>query len=315
MNTSAAPYTVETLFTPEFRQALGALRRQPRLAAVGLRTGGHAATVRGDGLEFADHRPYGPGDDPRFVDWNAWARFRHLVVKRFTVEHDRPLAVLVDRSDSMGWGNPPKDRLGRQLAGALVALARAGHDRAGIWAAGAEGDPAFAVGADRGGGEGAVGRVWEQLAALPRGSADRPLAEVVAAWVRAAPGRGPLVWITDGWGADLEDVPRALDVLGASRRPFSMVQVTTRDEEEGLEDGWFELVEVETSGRRRIHVDPEVRGHYQAAVQAYRSKLVERTRRRGGVFLSLTADLAAGTALAELSRADILRDRVRSPGD
>lgn len=314
-NPASAPYTVAGLFPPEFRSALGNLRRQPRAVAAGPVSGAHAAVVRGDGLEFADHRPYTPGDDPRFVDWNAWARFRHLIVKRFTVEHDRPLAVLLDRSDSMAWGEPAKDRLGRQVAGALVSLARASHDRAGVWASGGAGDPGWVAGADRGGGEGSMGRVWQALATLPRRSEGRALAEEVAAWVRAAPGRGPLVWITDAFGVDLEDGVRAVELLGRCRRPFSVVQITTRDEQEGLEDGAFELVEAESGATRKVTVDAAVRDRYRQAVVDYRERLVTTARRRGGVFLALAADLSPALALAQLRQHDVLRDAVRAPGE
>jgi len=312
---TTAPYTLEGLFSAEFRHALGVLRRQPRVAAAGRRSGGHTAVIRGDGLEFADHRAYVAGDDPRFVDWSAWARFRHLVVKRFTVEHDRPLAILLDRSLSMAWGEPAKDRLARQVAGALVALARASHDRAGVWAAGAADDPGFVGGADRGGGEAAVGRVWQLLAGLARDGTDRPLAQTVTAWLRMAPGRGPLVWITDAWGSDLADGLQAVEILGRSRRPFSVVQVTSADERDGVDDGWFELVDVESASRRRVRVDSPLRERYARSVREYRDQLALRARQRGGVFLSLAAELTPAQALVALGRADVLCDRVRAAGE
>ena len=43
-----------------------------------------AVKARGSSAEFAEHRPYFPGDDVRRIDWNAYARLEELV--RFSGE-------------------------------------------------------------------------------------------------------------------------------------------------------------------------------------------------------------------------------------
>ncbi len=50
---------------------------------------------------FQDHRPYVPGDDPRHIDWQAYARSEHYTMKLYR-EEVRPIADLVlDCSASM----------------------------------------------------------------------------------------------------------------------------------------------------------------------------------------------------------------------
>src|SRR6476646_1467267 len=44
--------------------------------------GEHRALRRTTGIEFADFRPYSPGDDLRRVDWNAYARLGTLQVRQ-----------------------------------------------------------------------------------------------------------------------------------------------------------------------------------------------------------------------------------------
>jgi uncharacterized protein (DUF58 family) len=55
----------------------------------------------GSSIDFQDHRPYVPGDDPRHIDWYAYARSGHYTMKLYR-EEVRPLAdLVVDASRSM----------------------------------------------------------------------------------------------------------------------------------------------------------------------------------------------------------------------
>jgi Uncharacterized conserved protein (some members contain a von Willebrand factor type A (vWA) domain) len=70
---------------------------------LGLRrTTGHVAgSGAGSSIDFQDHRPYVPGDDPRHIDWQAYARSGTYTMKLYR-EEVRPLADLVlDASPSM----------------------------------------------------------------------------------------------------------------------------------------------------------------------------------------------------------------------
>ncbi|MFC4553003.1 MULTISPECIES: DUF58 domain-containing protein [Halorussus] len=59
----------------------------------------------GEGLTFADYRRYAPGDQPRFIDWNLYARTDELYVKQFEAERNFTVHVLVDASASMDFGD------------------------------------------------------------------------------------------------------------------------------------------------------------------------------------------------------------------
>src|ERR687886_247940 len=81
-----------------------------------------ALAARRPALEFADHRPYSPGDDPRLVDWRAYARLDRLYLKQFLEERSRTLTLLLDASASLDWGDGAahKGRYARQVAAALA---------------------------------------------------------------------------------------------------------------------------------------------------------------------------------------------------
>ena len=88
---------------------------------------------RGGRIEFADHRPYATGDDPRLVDWSAFARTGRLFVKEFEREEDLAVLVVVDASASMALHG--KLRAAQRLAYALCYLALSGGSRARVAAA------------------------------------------------------------------------------------------------------------------------------------------------------------------------------------
>jgi hypothetical protein len=73
---------------------------------LGLRrTSGHVAGAgAGSSIDFQDHRPYVPGDDPRHIDWQAYARSGHYTMKLYR-EEVRPLVdIVLDASPSMFLG-------------------------------------------------------------------------------------------------------------------------------------------------------------------------------------------------------------------
>jgi uncharacterized protein (DUF58 family) len=83
--------------------------------------------------EFAEYRAYAEGDDPRFIDWNVYARTEKTYIKRFLGDTNSHLMILLDASASMGFGGPPvsKLRYGQFLAASLSFLAARQHDAVG----------------------------------------------------------------------------------------------------------------------------------------------------------------------------------------
>jgi uncharacterized protein (DUF58 family) len=79
-------------------------------------TGGRHARLPGQGEEFYGHRPYYEGDDLRRVDWHAYQRTGHTYVKEMTRGVEGRLAVVVDASSSMCFGEPTRFTLARQTA-------------------------------------------------------------------------------------------------------------------------------------------------------------------------------------------------------
>ena len=100
------------------RYALRTPRNLPA-GTVGLHQGARA----GSSLEFKEHRDYEPGDDLRHIDWNAYARSDHLVVKLFHEEVTPHLDVILDASRSMALAGSAKSEAALALAGFVAAAA------------------------------------------------------------------------------------------------------------------------------------------------------------------------------------------------
>lgn len=112
------------------------LRRLERLSLQAQRTlrgnpssGEHLSRQQIPATILSDHRPYTSGDDLRYVDWNAYARQEHVLVKLGEAEQDVHVHLLLDTSGSMAWGDPPRLRAAQRLVAALGYLALAHSDR------------------------------------------------------------------------------------------------------------------------------------------------------------------------------------------
>lgn len=63
--------------------------------------GEFAGSGTGSSLDFQDHRVYSPGDDPRHINWQAYARTGHYTMKLFREEVRPVVDLIVDVSGSM----------------------------------------------------------------------------------------------------------------------------------------------------------------------------------------------------------------------
>ena len=118
-----------TFFDEVFLNKLERLALLSRRAAVGQLQGERRSSKRGYSVEFADFRPYVPGDDFRRIDWNAYARLERFFIKLFVEEEDLTVHFLLDVSQSMDWGQPNKLQFSTRAAGAIAYVALVGLDR------------------------------------------------------------------------------------------------------------------------------------------------------------------------------------------
>lgn len=126
------------LLPPETLAGLADLELVARTAVNGFLTGLHRSPHFGFSQEFREYRAYVEGDDPRFVDWNVYARTDRTYVRRFEGETNTRLMILLDASKSMAYGSHAgphvvsKLQYAKFLAAALAWLAARQHDPVGL---------------------------------------------------------------------------------------------------------------------------------------------------------------------------------------
>ena len=124
----------EAILDPAFLKKLERLSIVVRRTFSGQMKGEKRSVKRGSSVEFADYREYMLGDDLRYVDWNTAARLDKLFVKLFIEEEDLYLALLMDTSKSMGFGNPKKLHFAARVAAALGYIGLSNYDRVSVTA-------------------------------------------------------------------------------------------------------------------------------------------------------------------------------------
>src|SRR5580698_2495066 len=95
---------------PRTLAPISALDIRARLIVEGLVTGMHRSPYQGISVEFAQHRPYVPGDDIRHVDWKVFAKTDKVYLKQYLEETNLHLICAVDASESMGYGSVGDDK-------------------------------------------------------------------------------------------------------------------------------------------------------------------------------------------------------------
>ncbi len=114
-----------------------------KVKAIELRTrrlvndvfsGEYHSVFKGRGIEFAEVREYGIGDDIRLIDWNVTARTGQPYVKTFEEERELTVMLVVDASGSGLFGSRGtfKEDLAAELSAVLAFSAIKNNDRVGL---------------------------------------------------------------------------------------------------------------------------------------------------------------------------------------
>lgn len=120
------------LFDERFLRTLEHLHMVSRKVFAGNLRAERRTRKVGSGIEFADHRTYTRGDDFRYIDWNLYGRLDRLLLRLFEEEEDLHIYILIDCSDSMAIGNPPKMHYAMKVGAALTYVGLANLDRVAI---------------------------------------------------------------------------------------------------------------------------------------------------------------------------------------
>lgn len=115
---------------------IGGIELVARGVVEGFLAGLHRSPFRGFSIEFAEHRPYQPGDELRYLDWKMLARSDRLYVKQFEEETNLRSMVVLDVSASMAWAGGErrltKLEYAKRLAGVVGLVLLRQRDATGL---------------------------------------------------------------------------------------------------------------------------------------------------------------------------------------
>jgi uncharacterized protein (DUF58 family) len=250
--------------------------------------GDHVTPQVGAGTELAMIRPYQPGDDVRYIDWNVTARMREPHVRVHVGERAMTAWLMLDISPSMQFGTALR-RKADVAEGVSLAIGHVATRRGNRLGVVAFGGPEPRVLRPRQGRLGLLGLLAE-LRAEPAadGAGATSLGDAATAMAGLARQRGLVVVVSDFRGPRDWEAP-----LRRLRARHGVLAVELRDPRElelpAVGDVW--MVDPETG--RQIVVNTSrrrLRQRFKAAAAEERAEVADTLRRAGADHLVLSTD-------------------------
>lgn len=128
------PLNATTFLDPATLARISNIELLAKTVVDGFINGLHRSPHLGQSMDFAEHRPYMPGDDTRRMDWRLYARTDRLYLKEFEADTVMNFSILLDVSSSMQYGSGPVTKLqyAKYLAACLAYFANGQRDRVGL---------------------------------------------------------------------------------------------------------------------------------------------------------------------------------------
>jgi uncharacterized protein (DUF58 family) len=264
---SASP--ASALLRPEVLASLSTLELVARSAVEGYFQGLHRSPKFGFSQEFAEYKAYAEGDDPRFVDWNVYARTDRAYIKRYLGETNTRFMIALDVSASMGYGGPgsiTKLRYAKFVAASLAYMALQQHDPTGLIAFDSK-IRSYRPPSSR---TGTLTALLHELDKLEAGS-ETDLAASFKQMHEHMQRRGMVAVISDLY-CDPEALTRAVQPFAWGGHDIMIFQILDRTE---LDPKWEESVMLEdVESGRQIEVSPDyMRTTYRERINAHLDKM------------------------------------------
>ena len=96
---------------PEVLSRMADRHIEPRGLVMGNLAGAHKSPLAGFAVEFASHREYVPGDDPKHIDWRVYFTRDKYFIKQYEMETNFVCHLVIDCSASMRYGEDREQKL------------------------------------------------------------------------------------------------------------------------------------------------------------------------------------------------------------
>lgn len=283
-------------------------------------SGEHKSRAMGASLDFAQHRDYAPGDDPKHLDWRAFAKNDRLVVKQYQQETNLRVYVVVDRSLSMayqGGAQVSKGVYAGQVAALISWMLLLQGEAVGLATFGAQLAQLSPSSSQR-------EHFWRVLRAL-EGSPWEPdtnSAQALSALAERLPPRSLVIILSDAFDFELsDDEPSSGSILGRAqpvhgRGGEGLSALAGRLKAQGHTVALLHLLDPHElsfpfeelslfeglEGEEALKLDPEgVRSAYLAEINAFCDALRRRLLSQGVRYARCSTDLPLERALSLLT--------------
>ena len=245
-------------FDASFLQRIEVLNVIAKKIVAGLLRADRKTAKKGVSAEFADHRSYVAGDDPRYVDWHLFGRLEEVFLKLYREEENLHLTILVDTSESMNRGHQHKLNWALQVTAALAYIGMSNMDAVNILPFGGRiGDARWGIK-----GKAKVFKMLDYLKTLEP-SGETAMAPVLREFVGRERRRGVVIVISDFY--DLDGYQQALKYLRYQRHDVYVLHVMDQEEEEPDLRGDLRLVDSEQERFKEINITDKLITRYKAA--------------------------------------------------
>ena len=300
------------MLAESFLRSLYGLRLASPHRRPGNLIGERRSMRRGRSIEFADYRNYTPGDDPRRVDWNIYARLEKPYVKLYEDEQDLTVHILLDSSPSMRWKDEEdqssaKWQRAAQLAIAIGYIALTSGDRLFLELSSRE-----RFGPKRG-----SAATAELITFIENKTKEMDLREsriepsllapasgLNTWWKRYALDVRPGVCVIISDLLDAEGCTDGLNALGASRLDVRLIHTLCPAELEPQFAGDIRLKDIETAATQDVSLDDATLRQYRDRLHGWTSSMNDACRKRGGRYHLTNTD----TPIEQIMLRDLRRE-------
>lgn len=286
---------------PEVLSLVADRHLDPRGLVIGNLAGAHKSPLSGFAVEFAGHREYVPGDDPKHIDWRVYFNRDKYFVKQYELETNFVCHLLLDVSASMRYGTELEQKL-LYAAQAAVTL--------GYSIVRQSDKVSLATFDDRIRGfippSNSLGQIVRMTQHLDehRGVEKTDLGQCLSD-IAARMGRREIVMIFSDFFGDLESLERAIQRLRYNRHEVVLFHILHHDEIAFEFNGMVKFVGLEVTEELLAQPDDLRRG-YLAAFQRFQTQLQDLSTRNGCEYLLADTQRPLAEVLV-----DYLNHRVR----
>ena len=273
----STPESFAALLDPQALARIHRLELLVRGVVEGFVSGRHRSPYKGFSVEFAEHRVYSPGDDPRDLDWRLFGKTDRYYIKQYMEETNLRCTILLDASGSMAYaGKAAAPRDGRPLskfeyarfmAACLAHLLIGQQDAVGLVRFDTEVRRYFPARGRPGYLRALLG---DMVAASPGGETGLgPVLHEVAERIRR---RGLVILISDLFD-EPEAILNALQHFRFRKHEVIVFHVMADEEREFPFEKWSEFRDLEQP-ESRLELDPRsLRAAYREEVRAFEEEL------------------------------------------